>query len=311
VAEGSSAPAADVVHAFLKELVEGRQLSPHTVAAYRRDLGQFEEFLQDHWGGFTGAWEEVERDDLRGFLGWGRRRGWARRTLSRKLSAVRAFFRFLYREGVVPANPAAGMRSPKAERRLPGHAGRGALAAVFDDAETRAGANDLSTTRTLVVLEFLYGSGLRLSELHDLDMGAIDRRRGLVRVMGKGRKERIVPVTRSALSALTRYAPRREESLAAHSSVERALLVNARAGRLSRRSIQRDVQAALERTADAAGLSTHSLRHSFATHLLDAGADLMAVKELLGHVSLSTTRIYTHLSKDRLLASYRGAHPRS
>jgi integrase/recombinase XerC len=159
----------------------------------------------------------------------------------------------------------------------------------------------------------LYGSGLRLSELHDLNLRALDRKGTLARVVGKGSKERIVPLTRSALRALERYEFRRAEILgkAEDRGDTEAVLLNARGGRLSRRSIQEAVHRCLETASGAAGLSAHSLRHSFATHLLEQGADLMAVKELLGHVSLSTTQIYTHTTKERLLRVYKDAHPRS
>ena len=182
------------------------------------------------------------------------------------------------------------------------------MEAVFAFAEAKAAENTLGGTRTLLILELLYGSGLRLSELHGIDLDDIDRRTGQVRVLGKGSKERIVPVTESAVRALGRYESRRTEVTARE---ERALLVNASGGRLSRRSIQGSVRGCLEHAAGARGLSTHALRHTFATHLMEAGADLLAVKELLGHVSLSTTQIYTHTSKERLLRVYRDAHPRS
>jgi len=157
-------------------------------------------------------------------------------------------------------------------------------------------------------MELLYGSGLRLSELHSLDRNAIDFATRQMRVTGKGAKERIVPVTEAALRAIERYDNRREEVTGRDPD---ALLVNARGGRLSRRSIQSAVRSCLDQAAGARGLSTHALRHSFATHLMEAGADLLAVKELLGHVSLSTTQIYTHTSKERLLRVYKDAHPRS
>jgi integrase/recombinase XerC len=163
-----------------------------------------------------------------------------------------------------------------------------------------------------VILELLYGSGIRLSELHDLDEADLDLRSEQARVRGKGRKERIVPLTGRAVAALRRYEIRRREVAGKRDGVERsALLLNPKGGRLSKRSIQRAVKALLERAAADHGLSVHSLRHSFATHLLDAGADLTAVKELLGHVSLSTTQIYTHTSKERLRKVYAQAHPRS
>ncbi len=200
------------------------------------------------------------------------------------------------------------MRAPRIEKRLPGHLSATDVRNVFECAERDAAENTLAGTRTLVILELLYGSGLRLAELHALDVDAVDERSRVVRVMGKGRKERIVPVTEAALVALERYLPRRVEVVGRDAG---PLLVNARAGRLSRRSIQSSVRRAFDAAAGARGLSAHALRHSFATHLLEAGADLLAVKELLGHVSLSTTQIYTHTSKERLLRVYRQAHPRS
>ena len=314
----SSAPAADPgreraeTAAFLRHLADERQLSENTVRAYRHDLDELGAFLDEYLGRTGWSWDEVDRLALRGFLGWCRRRGRSRRTVARKLSAVRAFFRFLHLEDRIPSNPTRAVRAPKIDRRLPGHLSQPDLRAVFEVAEALAAENTLVGTRDLVILELLYGSGLRLSELYALDLDAIDRPRRLARVVGKGRKERIVPVTERALRALDRYAPRRLEAAAAGASVDTgAVLVNARGGRLSRRSIQEAVHRALEATAGARSLSAHALRHSFATHLLEAGADLMAVKELLGHVSLSTTQIYTHTTKERLLRVYRDAHPRS
>jgi integrase/recombinase XerC len=305
-------PRAEITE-FLRHLTDERQLSPHTVRAYRQDLRELEAFVDDYLGRADWDWKEVDRLALRGFLGWCRRRGRSKRTAARKLSSTRMFFRFLHQEERIPANPARAVRAPKIERRLPGHLTSADTAAVFEAAAERAAQNTLQGARDLLILELLYGSGLRLSELHGLDVTALDRRSGLVRVMGKGRKERIVPVTRSALAALDRYEPRRQEAVAGRggSTAERAVLVNAHGSRLSRRSIQQSVRRCLETAAGAHGLSAHALRHSFATHLLENGADLMAVKELLGHVSLSTTQIYTHTTRERLLRVYRDAHPRS
>jgi len=315
VSPPASAPGPERVEttAFLRHLADERQLSENTVKAYRRDLEELESFLSEYLGRSAWRWDEVDRLALRGFLGWCRRRGRARRTVARKLSAVRAFFRFLHLEERIPANPTRAVRAPKIDRRLPGHLTQADARAVFEVAEARAAENTLQGTRDLVVLELLYGAGLRLSELHALGLDAIDRGRRLARVVGKGRKERIVPVTEAALVALGRYAPRRVEAAAGSGTAADAgaVLLNARGGRLSRRSIQAAVHRCLEATASARDLSAHALRHSFATHLLEAGADLMAVKELLGHVSLSTTQIYTHTTKERLLRVYRDAHPRS
>ena len=179
-------------------------------------------------------------------------------------------------------------------------------------AEARAAENTFRGTRNLVVLELLYGSGLRLSELHGLDMSDVDLGQEQARVLGKGSKERLVPLTGSSRRVIGRYLPRRLEVAAASSAPDReALLLNPAGKRLSKRSIQNVVRRFLDDAAPGQGLSAHSLRHSFATHLLDAGADLMAVKELLGHVSLSTTQVYTHTSKERLRQVYRSSHPRS
>jgi integrase/recombinase XerC len=308
---------------YLEVLTHERQLSEHTVSAYSRDLRDLAEFLTTYTGTPRWTWDQVDRLTLRSFLGWCLRKGLSRRTIARKLSAVRGFFRFLHLEGRLGENPARSLRAPKPEKRLPGHMTRTEMDAIFRVAEARAAENTLQGTRNLLIFELLYGSGLRLSELHGLDVSDLDTRGAQLKVLGKGNKERIVPLTRRALDALGRYLPRRAETTsdgpptgaqtasAGNLADADALLRNARGGRLSRRSIQRSVRDVLEKTASDQGLSVHSLRHSFATHLLDAGADLMAVKELLGHVSLSTTQIYTHTSTERLKKVYRQAHPRS
>jgi len=295
---------------FLRHLADERQLAENTVKAYRRDLGQLETFLCEYLARESWRWSDpdVDRLALRAFLGWLSRQGLSKRSVARKLAATRSFFAFLHLEERIPSNPGRTVRAPKLERRLPGHLSPTDVDTVFGYAEVRAAENTLAGTRTLVILELLYGSGLRLSELHGVDRSAIGTRARQIRVVGKGSKERIVPVTDSALRAIGRYEPRRREVAAPEQD---ALLVNQEGGRLSRRSIQSAVRDALERAAGARGLSTHALRHSFATHLMEAGADLLAVKELLGHVSLSTTQIYTHTSKERLLRVYKDAHPRS
>jgi integrase/recombinase XerC len=298
------------VDEFIRHLSDERQLSPNTVRAYRRDLEELDRFLTEYLGRPEWRWgdAEVDRLAIRAFLGWCARKGFAKRSAARKLASVRTFLSFLHLEDRIPSNPGRSVRAPKLERRLPGHLTPSDVAAVFEHAEGKAAENTLAGTRTLAILELLYGSGLRLSELHGVNVDSIDRRSGQVRVLGKGSKERIVPVTAAALRAVERYESRRREVTATD---EPALLVNPQGERLSRRSIQASVRGCLEHAAGARGLSTHALRHTFATHLMEAGADLLAVKELLGHVSLSTTRIYTHTSKERLLRVYKDAHPRS
>lgn len=300
------------LQAFLRHISDERQLSGNTLVAYRRDLDELEAFVSGYLGRAEWSWSEVDRLALRAFLGWCRRSGRSRRSAARKLSAIRTFFRFLHRENRIAFNPARAVRAPRTEKHLPGHLSETDVRSVFSAAESQAGQNTLSGTRDLVILELLYGSGLRLAELHGLDRNAIDAHRRLVRVRGKGNKERIVPITGSAVRAIERYEPRRAEAAAgAERSPEGALLLNRKGGRLSRRSIQDAVRRCLERAAVDTGLSAHALRHSFATHLLENGADLLAVKELLGHVSLTTTQIYTHTTRERLLRIYRDAHPRT
>lgn len=297
------------VAGFLEHLAGPRDLSPHTVAAYRRDLLDLEEFARAYLCRDDFRWRDIDRGVVRAFLGEAGRRGLAPRTVARKLAAVRSFFRHLRRTGGVSSNPARSVRGPKLDRTLPGHLRTEETEALFRWAETRAASeNGLAETRLLAILELLYGSGLRLAELASLEVRSLDLDGGRVRVLGKGRKERIVPLTGAAARAIRRYLPRRAEVA---EPATRALLVGRHGRRLSRRHIQRLVRPVLEEFAASADVSVHSLRHTFATHLLDAGADLMAVKELLGHASLGTTRIYAHTSKERLRRVYKGAHPRA
>lgn len=296
---------------FIRHIADGRQLSPHTVAAYRQDLAELRAFLDRYYDSESWTWGGVDRIALRAYLGHLAGQGRARRTIARKLSAVRSFYRFLHREELVEANPARAIRSPKLERHLPAWLARGELDRLFQAAETRAAENSFTGTRDLAILETFYATGMRLSELHLLDMADLDLVADQVRVRGKGRKERIVPLGRAAVTALRRYELRRAEVVARTDGDRRAVFLSLRGRRLSRRAIQLIVRHLLDQACDDADLSTHSLRHSFATHLLDAGADLLAVKELLGHASLSTTRIYTHTTRERLKRVYERAHPRA
>jgi len=300
------------VQTYLKEIADGRQLSAHTVAAYRRDLGELCAFLDRYYDRSDWTWGGVDRLALRGYLGQLNRRGLARRSIARKLSAVRSFFRFLHREEIVDANPARAVRAPRLERTLPAWLTRSESDRMFDAAETRSAENTFQGVRDHAILELFYAAGLRLSELHTLDTTDVDLVGDQVKVKGKGRKERIVPVGRAAVQALRRWEPRRSEAAARASAPhKKALFLTEHGRRLSRRRIQDIVTRFLALASDDDALSTHSLRHSFATHLLDGGADLIAVKELLGHVSLSTTRIYSHTSRERLRRVYEQAHPRA
>src|SRR5690606_23743644 len=235
----------------------------------------------------------------------------ARRSIARKLSSVRSFFRWMQREDVLDANPARGVRSPKLERTLPGWLTRTEADRLFALAESRSAEGTFRGVRDPACLEGLHAPGVGSSELEKLDVADVDVFADLGKVLGQGRQVGIAPIGRADVQALRRYEPRREQVLRATEGVSRALFISDRGRRLSTRQLQTIVGRFLAQATDDEALSTHSLRHSFATHLLDAGADLMAVKELLGHASLSTTRIYTHTSKERLKKVYQQAHPRA
>jgi integrase/recombinase XerC len=304
----SSSKARTSIDEFLRELADGRQLSAHTVAAYRHDLAELAAFLDTYFQADDWPWSRVDRNALRRFLGHLAQQRLARRTIARRLSAARSLFRYLHREDLVEANPARTVRSPKLERSLPQWLSRGDAEKVFAVAESRAAEGTMRATRDLAMIELFYATGMRLSELHGLDMDDVDLIGEQVKVRGKGRKERIIPLGSASVAALRRYQLRRNEIAAKNNG---AVFLNQNGKRLSRRQIQEIVRKAVEAGASEAGVSPHALRHSFATHLLDAGADLLAVKELLGHASLSTTSIYTHTSKERLKKVYAQAHPRA
>jgi integrase/recombinase XerC len=297
---------------FLRWLGAERNDSANTVKAYGRDVAAFEAFLGGFYGGDGWTWAGVDRLAIRGFLAEGARRGWSKRTIARALSAVRAFYRFLNLHHGVEVNPARAASTPKLEKRLPGYLDRGAMDRLFALAEQRAGANTFRAVRDRAILELFYSTGMRLSELVGLDLDDLDLVSDQVRVRGKGKKERILPVGRLAVTALRNYYLRRDEMLAdARGAERRAVFVSARGRRLTPRAVQLAVRRLLDAVSEGRKVTTHSLRHSFATHLLDAGADLRAVQELLGHASLSTTQIYTHTSVERLKQVYHQAHPRA
>ncbi len=300
-------PRPEVVE-FLLHLEKERQRSPNTVSAYRRDLAQFQEFCDRHYGDWS--WATVDRLGIRGFLADLQRRGLAKRSAARGLSAVRSLYRYLAdHHGVVNPAPRSA-RVPKLDKRLPGYLEKGQAAQLFEYAESRAEGDDFEAVRDLAMLELFYSTGMRLSELAGLDIRALDLISDQVRVLGKGRKERIIPVGSKAVLALRRYLALREEPARKRTAERQAVFLSRRGQRLSGRSIQRAMHRLLDGVGGT-GLRVHSLRHSFATHMLDAGADLRAVQELLGHASLSTTQIYTHTSVERLKKVYQQAHPRA
>lgn len=293
-----------LIDQFMRHLTFERNLSPHTIAAYRRDLLQFYDFL--HLA--TGTLPDIEQIKglspllLRRYLAQ-RHRLNRRTSIGRKLAALRTFLRYLVREGILLTSPAEALTSPRAEKYLPRVL---SVDDVFRLLDQPPGENILLFLRDKLAYELLYSCGLRVAELTALNLDSIDTQQGVVRVVGKGGKERVVPVGSTAIAALKAY-------LSARGNVDEKspLLLNARGGRLTTRSIQRLLKKYLLRAGLPTDTSPHALRHSFATHLLDGGADLRAIQELLGHASLSTTQKYTQVSYSHLTKVYDAAHPRS
>jgi integrase/recombinase XerC len=295
----------DHLEDFLRYLKVERQMSPHTLRNYRLDLTQFLEFCAEHREGLTPA--QVTYQDLRAFLAAALKKN-RKTTVARKLSTLRTFFKYLQRLGVVTRNPAKLAPSPKLEKVLPHYLS-------VDEAFHLLGApkdEDFGTCRDKAMLEVFYGGGLRLSELAGLSLGDVDLAPGVLRVWGKGSKERLAFLGEPAKEALTAYLPLRQRFLAQHQTEdETALFINSRGRRMSTRGVARVVAKWVRLSGLSPGLTPHGLRHSFATHLLEGKADLRAVQELLGHASISTTGRYTHLNLDYLMEEYDKAHPRS
>jgi integrase/recombinase XerC len=305
--------AASAVADFLLHLEKERDVSRHTLSAYRRDLEEFSEFLARYYGTQSWSWNGVDRLAIRGFLSHLTRKGLGRRSTARALSAVRSFYRFLHRQDLVEANPARGVSGPKLDRHLPSYLNRPQMTTLFEAAETRAHSGAFTDVRNLAILELFYSTGMRLSELRGISRGDLDLLSQQVKVRGKGKKERIIPLGDHAQLALRNYEAKRDELLRSigPKADRSAFFLSARGKRMSERAIQNAVTILLDLVDKDAGLSTHSLRHTFATHLLDGGAELRAVQELLGHASVGTTQIYTHTSVERLKAVHQQAHPRA
>ncbi|MGO1955196.1 MULTISPECIES: tyrosine recombinase XerC [unclassified Microbacterium] len=293
--------------AFVSHLERVRRLSPATVRAYRSDLAD----LADAIGDIDVA--AVDLEHLRDWLWRATRRGDARSTLARRTSSARSFFSWAGDEGLAPIDPSLRLVTPKRGRTLPQVATADALRETLDAlASTAISDGDPVALRDHAALELLYGAGIRVSELCGLDVGDVDLDRGTARVLGKGEKERVVPFGAPAARAVAAYLTRARPALRARSEQETtALLLGARGGRLGPRAVYDVVARTIGPAVGSGAVGPHALRHSAATHLLDGGADLRAVQELLGHASLGTTQIYTHVSSERLKATYRLAHPRA
>lgn len=298
---------ADYLGSFIAYLQVEKNASPHTVRNYAEDLAQFLDFLETEGVVFP---DEVDYLTIRHFLALLQQRAYERRSIARKLSALRSFLRFLCREGFLKENTWAGVSTPRVGKKLPKF--------LFVEEMFRLLAAPATGTaaglRDAAILEVLYASGIRVSELVALDIHAFDLWQGQFIVMGKGARERLVPLGRFARRSVRSYLEHsRPELLRKNSSGERekALWLNKSGTRLSDRGVRRIVDKYVRQVSLTKGISPHSIRHSFATHMLNAGADLRTVQELLGHVNISTTQIYTHITRDHLQEVYRGAHPRA
>ncbi|MDQ3997457.1 MAG: tyrosine-type recombinase/integrase, partial [Gemmatimonadota bacterium] len=266
-----------------------------------------------YYGNAAWSWEGVDRLAMRGFLALLSRRRLGKRSMARTLSAVRSFYRWMHRNEVVESNPARTVGAPKLDRYLPAYLDRAQIDLLFQAAEARAMEGRFVDVRNLAILELFYSTGMRLSELQGLSRSDVDLVSQQVKVRGKGRKERLIPIGDHASLALRNYESKRDDLIRGIGPrADRTGFFLARTGkRIAVRAVQKAVSTLLKQIDEDAGLSVHSLRHTFATHLLDAGADLRAVQELLGHASISTTQIYTHTSVERLKQVYRQSHPRA
>ena len=296
---------------FKRSLLVEENASPHTVRNYVSDLRQLRAFLLEHRLALSDSGDEavpdrVDQTAIRTYLAALLRRN-RKSSVGRKLSAAKGFFRYLLRRGAISRDPTAGIVTPRKEQQLPVHLTVDDMFRLLEapPKDTPAGLRDRA------LLEVLYSCGLRVSELVGLDWADIDSLLELVRVRGKGGKERLAPIGRKALAALAAYRERLSDLCPRRLRHEKAVYLNRRGGRLTTRSVARMVEHYVMATGLATKASPHALRHSFATHLLNAGADLRAIQELLGHASLSTTQKYTHVNLDQLMSVYDKAHPRA
>ncbi len=309
----------DVLRAFLAFLRLNRNASPHTVRAYDGDLSQFITFMAGQYqrppSGLGPS--DITRPMIRGFLAELFRLGESRASAARKLAAIRTFLRYLKREGLIESDPGLLVATPKREQPIPRHLEVDEMVRLLETPDTTGPLG----RRDSAILELLYASGLRLGELVGLDLEDVNLGSRLVRVMGKGRKERLVPFNQTAAAAIRAWLPDREalrrplvagaKGRAGRRAGEDPLFVNYRGTRLSSRHVHRLVRHYVASCSLRFGISPHAIRHSFATHLLEAGADLRVIQELLGHVRLSTTQRYTHVNAAQLMEVYRRAHPRA
>mgnify|MGYP006264954959 FL=1 len=289
---------------FLRFLSLEKQASSLTVKSYREDISQAIRHLVQQYSGVLSI-ERISPRHLRAWMAWLQEQGYARSTMSRRLSAVRAWFRFMRRRGIIENNPADGLRGPRKERKLPKFLPQDEINGMLTSIPDLSGLD----TRDRALFETAYSAGVRVSELVGLNLADIDLKEGLAVVRGKGKRERLVLLGPPAVEALRLWFEERSRRLKPKTG--EALFLNKNGTRLSDRSVRRLLHRRLSGAGLRQDMSPHSLRHSFATHMLDSGADIRSVQELLGHRSLSTTQIYTHLTTRKLTEEYRKAHPRA
>ncbi|MDD5072910.1 MAG: tyrosine recombinase XerC [Candidatus Omnitrophica bacterium] len=295
------------VEKFIRYLEIERNASKHTLINYSVDLKSLSEFLKEE------PIEKVDYVSLRRYLAHVKEQNLSKVSIARKIASIRSFFKFLFREGIIKNNPASSLSTPKRDKHLPKFLDEKEIVLLLEspDREGEVGLRDRA------ILETLYSTGIRVSELVGLNMDHIDQIGGIIKVFGKGKKERIVPIGERALQAIRDYLKARRpvtKDTKPRASMEvrdKALFFNKNGGRLTDRSIRRIINKYITKASIQQKISPHTLRHSFATHMLDHGADLRSVQELLGHANLSTTQIYTHITTERLKSAYTKAHPRA
>jgi len=294
--------------AFLRYLTDVRGVSMQTAEAYSADVIQFQDFLAESWGEARSQdWAAVDYRTVRGFLGHLARMRYSKTSVARKLAALRSFFRYLLQEEAVSHNPAAAAPTPKQDRRLPEYMYPAEVEALISTPDTSTALGQ----RDRAMLEVLYATGVRVSELVGMDLSDVDLTERQIRVIGKGDRERIVLMGERATSALTGYVTgaRRELLGASPDADGEAVFVNQHGGRLSVRAVQQRVHKHVLECAQSGRITPHALRHTFATHMLDGGADLRSIQMLLGHRNLGTVETYTHVSTERMKKVYGAAHP--
>ncbi len=297
------------IQEFLNHLAAEKGSSDNTVAAYRNDLNQFNEFVTREGGLPDGAWNDLSRDHLINYILWLKEREYASATVARKVAAMKSFCGFLVRSGAVEDNPAEELDSPKVKKQLP-------TTLTPDEVERllalpAQGDGSPKALRDTALLEVLYATGMRVSEVAGLTLDDLDLGAGTVRCVGKGSKERVMPLYAEACQAVNAYLEKGRPALCGRKTEERTLFLNPRGEKLTRQGLWLIIKAYARQLGLEDRVTPHTLRHSFATHMLNGGAGLREVQKLLGHANISTTQVYTHISRERLREVYDGAHPRA